>query len=192
MHDFTALDVETANRNRYSICSIGMVNFKDGRQVDSFYTLIDPEDYFDPSNIRIHGIKESDVQGAPTFSRILTDMNDFIGDKPVVAHNAQFDFGALKDNYSRYQVALDPIQYACSYLISKSLRKDFINHRLNTLCHYYQIDLSHHHALSDASAAGMIINHLMAENRLDNIDQLIRFAGYRQYGLLGRRGFRKR
>lgn len=191
MHDFTALDVETANRNRYSICSIGMVNFKDGKEVDSFYTLIDPEDYFDPSNISIHGIRESDVIGAPTFQTIIKDMGEFIGDRPVVAHNAQFDFGALSTNYARYHLPLDSIQYACSYLMTRSLRKDFANHRLNTICNYYQINLNHHNALSDAAAAGMIVNHLMAENRLSTIDELIGYAGYSQYGMLGRRGFRK-
>ena len=96
MHDFVALDVETANRNRYSICSIGMVKFKDGEILDSYYKLINPDESFALENIRIHGIQEYQVITAPRFYNLSYEIEQFIGGRPVVAHNATFDSGGFK------------------------------------------------------------------------------------------------
>lgn len=54
---YVALDIETANDFRGSICSIGLVKFQDGTIIDTYYTLINPETSFDTFNISIHGIK---------------------------------------------------------------------------------------------------------------------------------------
>ena len=66
---FVAVDVETANANMASICSIGAAVYEDGVLAGEWYSLIDPKDYFDGMNVSIHGIREVDVRGAPTFKR---------------------------------------------------------------------------------------------------------------------------
>lgn len=191
MHDFVALDVETANRNRYSICSIGMVRFKDGQMKEEYYKLINPDESFSLDNIRIHGIQEHEVITAPRFFNLSYEIEQFIGGRPVVAHNATFDMGALKDNYNRYGLEIAPIKYACSYQLARAIRKNFYNYKLSTIANYYGITLSHHDALSDAKAAGQIIANFSRENRFATLDQLIRLAGYPDYGVLGANGFRK-
>lgn len=191
MHDFVALDVETANRNRYSICSIGMVKFKDGEILDSYYKLINPDESFAMENIRIHGIQEHEVIVAPRFYNLSYEIEQFIGGRPVVAHNATFDMGALKDNYQRYGLDIAPLKYACSYQLARAVRKNFYNYKLSTISNYYGIPLAHHDALSDARAAGLITSNLIHENRFIKLDQLVRFAGYPSYGILGGNGFRK-
>lgn len=191
MHDFVALDVETANSNRYSICSIGMVRFKEGQILESYFELINPDESFSQANIAIHGIQEHEVLFSPRFYDVTKDIMDFIGGRPVVAHNATFDMGALRDNFGRYGLEVAPIEYACSYLLTKAIRKDFYNYKLSTLSNYYRINLKHHDALSDAKAAGQIVSNLATENRFTTLDELIRFAGYSQYGLLGSHGFSK-
>ena len=55
--DFIALDVETANADFGSICSIGLVHFRGGTVFKSLTILIDPEDDFDPINVKIHGLR---------------------------------------------------------------------------------------------------------------------------------------
>ena len=59
---FIAIDVETANADMGSICQIGIAVFADGKVIDEWSTLIDPEDYFDGMNIYIHGIEPSMVE----------------------------------------------------------------------------------------------------------------------------------
>ena len=65
MVTFNAIDVETANADRASICQIGIVHVRGGRVVDRWQTLVNPEDWFDPWNVSIHGIDERDVRAWP-------------------------------------------------------------------------------------------------------------------------------
>ena len=67
---FVALDVETANPDMSSICQIGIVRFEGGKPVETWSSLVDPEDWFDDSNVAIHGIEEKDVRGAPNFKML--------------------------------------------------------------------------------------------------------------------------
>ena len=65
--DFTSIDVETANPDLSSICQIGIVQFRDGAIAHRWKSFVNPDDYFDPMNISVHGIRESDVSDAPSF-----------------------------------------------------------------------------------------------------------------------------
>lgn len=68
--EFVAIDVETANADMASIYQIGVARFIGGALADEWTTYIDPEDYFDRRNVSIHGIDESVVAGAPSFSAL--------------------------------------------------------------------------------------------------------------------------
>ena len=84
---FIALDFETANGKRTSICSVGMVKVVNNEIVESFYTLVNPFDYFSQTNIEVHGITPEDVIDAPSFEYVFPYMMQFIDKLPVVAHN---------------------------------------------------------------------------------------------------------
>ena len=66
-----ALDFETANGKRTSICSVGMVKVVNNEIVESFYTLVNPFDYFSQTNIEVHGITPEDVIDAPSFEYVF-------------------------------------------------------------------------------------------------------------------------
>ncbi len=70
MLTFNSIDVETANANRASICQIGIAHVQDGEIQDQWQTLIDPEDWFDPWNVDIHGIDEDAVKNSPTLPEV--------------------------------------------------------------------------------------------------------------------------
>ena len=63
MMTFNSIDVETANQNRWSICQIGMCSVRNGKILDQWETLVNPEADFKPKNMEIHGIQEHDVVG---------------------------------------------------------------------------------------------------------------------------------
>jgi DNA polymerase-3 subunit epsilon len=67
---FVAIDVETANADLSSICQVGVAIFQNGSCVDSWSSLVDPEDDFDGFNVSIHGIDEQKVKGAPTWPKV--------------------------------------------------------------------------------------------------------------------------
>ena len=60
--DFVAFDFETANAKRNSACSLALSVVRNGQIVDEFYSLINPQAEFAPTNIRIHGIRPADVK----------------------------------------------------------------------------------------------------------------------------------
>ena len=95
---FIALDFETANGKRTSICSVGMVKVVNHQITESFYTLVNPNDYFSQQNIAVHGIQPNEVHDAPTFEKVYPFMMQFIDDLPVVAHNAAFDMSVLHES----------------------------------------------------------------------------------------------
>ena len=158
---FIALDFETANSNPASICSVGMVKVIDKHMTETFYTLVDPEARFSEGNIRIHGITPEDVKDAPTFEAVFPYMMDFIGDLPVVAHNASFDMKVLYASLERYEKEIPPIQYFCSVQMGRRTVKNH-SYSLKNMMQYYNIDFKgHHHALNDAKAAAMITYRLL-------------------------------
>ncbi|UUX34337.1 3'-5' exonuclease [Fundicoccus culcitae] len=190
-NDFVALDVETANANAHSICSVGIAKFSNGKLIDQYYQLINPEESFRSINISIHGIRPRDVQSKPTFLEMKNDMIKFIDGLPLIAHNAAFDMGALKADYIRYNLSYDMIQYMCSATLSRALVKTVPNHKLSTMANYYQIELNHHHALSDAMASGAILINLMADLQENDLFEFLRRVQYPNLGELGGRGFKK-
>lgn len=189
---YVALDIETANDFRGSICSIGLVKFQDGTIVDTYYTLINPETSFDTFNISIHGIKPEDVADAPKFPEVRQDIVDFIGSDIVVAHFAQFDMGALNDVYNKYQLDYDDIRYICSYRLAKVAMPGQLNYKLKNLSKELNIQLDHHNALSDAKASGLILNHLLSSNSFSDLDDFLKEYRYDKTGLLGQRGFKRK
>jgi DNA polymerase-3 subunit epsilon len=63
---FIAIDVETANSDRSSICQIGLVAFDQDGLAWEWSSLVNPECDFDANNVRIHGVRSQDVATAPT------------------------------------------------------------------------------------------------------------------------------
>lgn len=158
---FIALDFETANGKRTSICSVGMVKVVNHQITESFYTLVNPNDYFSQQNIAVHGIQPNEVYDAPTFEKVYPFMMQFIDDLPVVAHNAAFDMSVLHESIKAIGSDTPNMKYFCSLQLS---RRTIENHRygLNYMMQYYNLDFhGHHDALNDAKACGMITYRLL-------------------------------
>jgi DNA polymerase-3 subunit epsilon len=83
-----ALDVETANADMASICQIGIAKYAEGKLVEEWSSLIDPEDYFDFINVAIHGITEEDVVGSPTFPQVFDTLGRFLNKTICVSHTS--------------------------------------------------------------------------------------------------------
>lgn len=84
--DFVAIDVETANADMASICQVGVAKYKNGKLVEEWSSLVDPEDYFDSINVGIHGITEPDVAGKPPFPEVASQLANFLNGVVCVSH----------------------------------------------------------------------------------------------------------
>lgn len=154
--DFVVVDVETSCSQISSICQIGIVGFKDGRETFAYETLLDPRDRFSSFNTRIHGITFDHVMGSPTFGDVHAVIAAQLSGRVTVAHSL-FDKGALAAACLIHQ--RDPIDatWLDSVRVAKRAWPDLPSHRLNVLTKFLGLPHKHHDALSDARAAGMVI-----------------------------------
>lgn len=163
IHSYTVVDVETANRKNDSICSIGLVKVVNGFVADHFYSLVNPEDYFDMDNIVIHGITPHMVENSPNFLEVYKQMRPLVERTILVAHNAVFDLSVLKKNMLRYGIEAVDFCYFCTVVQSRKAFPEYERHNLAALCHYLDIELDHHHdALCDAKAAQEIFERVQS------------------------------
>ena len=86
MKDFAAIDFETANQQRTSVCSVGIVIVRDGEIADSYYSLIKPEpEYYSYWNTRVHGLTLEDTMNADVFPKVWAEIAPKIEGLPLVA-----------------------------------------------------------------------------------------------------------
>ena len=159
LKDFAAIDFETANGCRSSVCSIGVVIVKDSKIVDRFYSLIHPvPDYYSYWNTQVHGLTADSTRTAPDFPEVWAKVSPLICDLPMVAHNSQFDESCLKAVFDVYGMTYPDYRFYCTCRASRAvLGKSIPNHQLQTVAQYCGYDLNnHHHALVDAEACAMI------------------------------------
>lgn len=157
MQDFAAIDFETANNERSSVCSVGLVIVRGGEIVDRFYSLIKPEpEYYNYWCSRVHGLCAADTENAPVFPEVWRQIEPKIEGLPLVAHNKAFDESCLKAVFRVYQMDYPDYEFHCTCVASRRRWRG----KSNTLdmaaarCGY---DLkSHHHALADAEACAAI------------------------------------
>ena len=159
MVTFNAIDVETANADRASICQIGIVQVCDGKLTDRWQTLIDPEDWFDEFNVAIHGIEERDVTGSPTFAEIESTLRQRLNDCVVVSHSS-FDRVAIERALARYHLEPLNLQWLDSAMIVRRTWPDQFGKRgygLKNVADAFNIEFVHHDALEDARAVAEIV-----------------------------------
>ncbi|MCI2107088.1 MAG: 3'-5' exonuclease [Bacteroidales bacterium] len=159
MKDFAAIDFETANECRCSVCSVGVVIVRNGEIVDSFYSLIHPEpEYYQWFCQQVHGLSEEDTENAPVFPEVWRQIEPKIVGLPLVAHNSPFDESCLKEVFKVYQMDYPDYEFYDTLAASrKHFGNDLPNHQLQTVAAAcgYKLE-NHHQALADAEACAHI------------------------------------
>ncbi len=163
MRDFAAIDFETANYDRSSVCSVGVVIVRDGEIVDKFYSLIQPEpNYYNYWCTQVHGLCRTDTDDAPVFPDVWAQIEPLIEGLPLVAHNRPFDEGCLRAVFRTYQMDYPEYEFHDTLAASRRLQPDLENHQLQTVAAAcgFQME-NHHHALADAEACAWIARELL-------------------------------
>ncbi|MBR6407400.1 MAG: 3'-5' exonuclease [Clostridia bacterium] len=157
MSRFVAFDVETPNRLNDRMSAIGITVIEDGAFTERFYSLVNPETYFDNFNIQLTGISEETVSDAPTFPQVWRHIEPLMSKGLLVAHNAVFDMNVLKKCLRDYRIEWKPyVKYICTVQMGRRILPG-MSHSLDILCRNYGICLDHHHADSDSSACAEIL-----------------------------------
>lgn len=178
------LDTETTGLDytRERLVEFAAVRLENGKVKGTFQTLINPEQHIRKSSMAIHGITEEMVADAPTEKEILGDILEFIGDAPIVAHNAIFDYSFLNEACKRVFKKKFENKKIDTQQMFKEISPDLESHGLAALTDKFHVELENHHrAMADAMALALAYPKLKKlylqkydweTKQLENIDYL--------------------
>jgi DNA polymerase-3 subunit epsilon len=155
---YLALDVETANADYSSICQIGIAEFENGKVINKWSSLINPESYFDPFNVSIHGINEFNIKNSPTFDKIYEELVIRL-EGQITVHHMPFDRIALNRVCEEYHLPYINAKWLDSAKITRRtwLQYAYSGYGLKNIANFLKISFEHHDALQDAIAAGLVV-----------------------------------
>jgi DNA polymerase-3 subunit epsilon len=176
--NFVAIDFETAKYSRESACSVGLVKFRNGKAVDTFYSLIRPPVlYIRPDFTDIHGLTVEDVRDAPSFAEVWENsLRPFIGSLPLAAHKAAFDMGVLRAALEWYELPVPPFKCFCTLKLARAAWPEMESHALTSLGKHFGIDYDAHNALADAHVAGIIAYKAAEKYACAHLSKLLKAA----------------
>lgn len=157
---YVVFDVETTGLSAVydKIIELAAVKVKNGEIIDRFERFANPHHPLSQTTIELTGITDDMVVNAPEIDQVLKEFFEFTGDNVLVAHNASFDMGFLNVGYTNigYDKAKNPVVDTLE--LGRYLYPELKNHRLDTLCKKFKIDLTQHHrAIYDAEATGHLL-----------------------------------
>lgn len=157
------LDLETTGLDYRTegIVEIGAVKLDNGQVVDTFHTLVNPQQPIRSSSHRIHAISEEMVQDAPTIQEVLPPLLAFLGDLPFVAHNAIFDFSFLNQAMKKHLDRRLTNHRIDSQELFRVVFPEEVSHGLSALLERFGFDPHvNHRALDDAMALALVFPRL--------------------------------
>ncbi|SDK46933.1 PolC-type DNA polymerase III [Natronincola ferrireducens] len=156
--EYIVFDIETTGLSNINdkITEIGAVKIKGKEIIDRFSTLINPGIDIPEKIIQLTGITNEMVKSAPSIEEILPEFFGFIGDSCLVAHNAAFDIGFIRENAKKLDLQLNnPV--VDTLKLSRILLNHLKRHKLNVIAKELNITLENHHrAVDDAKATAEI------------------------------------
>jgi DNA polymerase-3 subunit epsilon len=146
------LDCETTGGKAiyHRIIEIGLIVIEGGKVIETWQSFIDPKVALPPFIQTLTGITPEMVNGAPAFSDIAEELLSKLKGRTLVAHNARFDYGFLKNEFERagYSYNAKPL---CSVKFSRNLYPQFNRHGLSQIITRFDLAIENRHrALDDA------------------------------------------
>lgn len=147
------LDTETTGLDytKEKMVEFAGIRLENGKVKDTFQTLINPKQHIRKSSIAIHGITQDMVEDAPTENDVMPKILEFIGDYPIVAHNAIFDYTFLNEASLRVTGKGIENPRIDTQQMFKEVYPELESHGLEALTNKFNVELNNHHrAMADA------------------------------------------
>ena len=150
--EFVVFDIETTGLSVLTsqIIEIGAVKIKSGKVIERFNEFVDPCVPIPEIITELTGINDDMVKGADKIDVVLRQFLDFIGDRLLIAHNANFDISFIRKASRDLGYAFSN-PYLDTVTLSRYLNSDLKSHKLDAVAKYYNLgDFNHHRACDDA------------------------------------------
>jgi len=177
--NFIAIDLETANNKRSSICTFGIAIVENGKIMNTERFFINLKlDYYDSFNTRLHGIADRHTYSQKTFKQQWIDYKKYFHNQTIVAHNASFDCSVLRYILDYSKMGFPDFDYHCTYrLTQETLELD--NYKLSDVASHFKIKLKHHDAESDAKASALVALKLCEKFKANSLEELSTSLGFK-------------
>ncbi len=165
--EFVAFDLETTGLSNRSdtIIEIGAVRMKEGVELDRFQTFVDPGRKLDKKIIELTGITDDMLLGAPQIGEVLPKFLEFVGDRPLIAHNADFDVGFVRAAAQKLGLPFAPTSVD-TLILSQNLLPHLGKFKLDRVAQELKLpEFNHHRAADDSVTCGLIFHNLAPKLR---------------------------
>src|SRR6266478_1455770 len=174
--DFVVVDVEAtgAKTPPNRLIELGAYRIHEGRIVDKFLSLVNPEIPIPRFVVALTGITNEMVKAAPVFADIAPSWLDFVSESVLVAHNAPFDTNFLNHEISRVYPGHRMVNsHLCTVTLSRRTVPGLANYRLDTIADHFSIPIfERHRAGSDALATAEIFLRLLTTLKENGVRSL--------------------
>ena len=157
--EIVAFDLETTglSSRQDEIIEIGAVIMRRGEVVDTFCSFVDPGRRLDAKITELTGITDDMLRGAPKIDKALPEFFKFCGERPLCAHNADFDVGFLTAAAKKLDLPFKPTSVD-TLILSQNLMPQLSKFKLNIVSDALSLpDFEHHRASDDAITCGRIL-----------------------------------
>ena len=176
--EFCVFDIETTGLSNINdkITEIGAVIIKDGEIIDTFNELINPQMPIPARITELTGITDEMVKNARTIDKVLPDFIKFVGDRILVAHNANFDTGFIRKTCKDLGIQFN-FTYLDTLALSRFINSDLKRHNLDVLANYYNLgEFNHHRACDDAEMLANILFRMFEKLKNEGIENTSRMS----------------
>lgn len=187
---FVVFDIETTgfSNTNDKITEIGAVKIENFEIVDNFSELINPQKDISYKIQELTGITNDMVKDKPTIEEILPKFMEFIGDSVLVAHNAEFDIGFIREKCRQQNIEFNN-KSIDTLTLARILLPDLKRHRLNVVAKALGVPLlNHHRAVDDARATALIFQKFLdmlvkkGANTLKEVNEILGKVDYTKLG----------
>lgn len=168
---YVVFDVETTGFNATSgdsLIEIGAVKIKGNQVIDKFDELINPGKPIPKNITNFTHITDKMVKDCRNEFEVTKDFKEWIGELPLVAHNAKFDRAFLSSVYNRYDLGEINNAIIDTMQLSRILNPEEPKHNLSIVTKRYEVEFdeeSHHRADYDALATALVLSKMLVKLR---------------------------
>ena len=138
------------------IIEIGAVKLIGGEIKEKFSTFVACDERLSPEIVKLTGINDEDLIGAPTIDKAIADFFKFTDGALLVGHNVMFDYRFVEYYGEQNRYMFDKKTYDTMTLAQELLRGEIANYKLNTIADYFGLSFNHHRAYEDACVTAKI------------------------------------
>lgn len=161
LNSFVVFDFETTGLSplRDEIIEIGAIRVDDihAKEHKTFCTFVKPRSPISNRITAINGIDNDMVADADDISSVIKEFHEFIGDLPLVAHNASFDMKFLLHNMQAHGLEFLGNKVVDTLSLARKAFPDIDNHKLTTLVEHIGINVDQSHRAFDDSMAALMV-----------------------------------